>query len=218
MSIDPTRRAARKIHGADASTAWPAVVRTTGTVTAVAADGTVTVTIRANPNPIAGVETDSNYVGAVGDNVHIELVDGIARVTGKTGSSPAAFGGARAATVATSETRATNTYGDLATVGPFVTVTVGSSGMVEVGVGAKLAPASGSDGAVMSYAFSGAATIAASDAWCVSLDQVSGTVTAGRTYLHGPLTPGTYTITAKYRSTAGAAAGFSNRHLWAQPR
>lgn len=215
--INEERLLARRLLGREDNTEFPEVVRTTGTISQINDDGTVSVKIRGSDTAVPNVERDANYLPSAGDNVHIEISDGHTRVTGKSGNSPTVFAGAQSSTISTSETRATNTYGDLATIGPYVTVVVGSSGMLLVGISSKLTPASGSDGAVMSFLVTGANSLAASDAWCVALDQVSGSVSAGRQTLLTGLTPGSTSVVAQYRSTNGAAAAFANRALWALP-
>lgn len=109
--------------------------------------------------------------------------------------------------VAASENRTTTTYGDLATVGPTVTVNVGESGCVLV----ALATALGNGGgyAQMSFAASGANTVAASDTRAIA---VTGTTQRiGSTFLLTGLLPGITTITAKYNATAGTANFFDRR-------
>lgn len=188
-----------------------------GVVSSVQSDGTATVTIGGDPEPVAGVASDSNYIPVAGQTVWVEVSDTEATIVRKNGTSPSVFAGARSAAVDTSETTTSTSYTDLATVGPAVTVTVGDSGMVLVSVGAEMTPASSSDGAFMSFAISGANTAAAVTATAVKVRDVSGTLAYSRDSLLTGLTAGSTTFTGKYKSTNGGTTTFLNRRIWAIP-
>jgi hypothetical protein len=71
--------------------------------------------------------------------------------------------------------------------------------------------------AAMSYAISGATTVAASTAWALS---ISSAVAAGNPFMGASrfnlvtgLTAGSNTFTAKYQSDSGGTANFSNRTI-----
>lgn len=108
----------------------------------------------------------SNYKPTVGDTCWV-LVNGPDLLAmdrdGKFGA--AAWAGMGSAFIATQETRASGTYGDLATVGPVVAGTIPASGRLLVCVSADVASplSTGYDDAWMSFAVTGASTIAASD-------------------------------------------------------
>jgi hypothetical protein len=106
---------------------------------------------------------------------------------------------AAAATVATSQTGAGTAYGDLATVGPAVTVTTGAKALVIVKCGYFN---SGGNQTFMSFAVSGATTLAAADARAISIQSASQHHW-GAAFLLTALTPGSNTFTAKYRVAAG---------------
>lgn len=106
--------------------------------------------------------------------------------------------------VAASENRTSATYGDLTTVGPSVTVNVGESGCVLVALSAALG--NGSGYAQMSFAVSGANTVAASDTRAIALTGTTQRI--GSTFLLTGLLPGVVTITAKYNASAGTANFF----------
>lgn len=151
---------------------------------------------------------------ATGDdtNIDIELVP---KGSGRVINNGA--GVAAGQDIATDQGTTSATYTDLATVGPSVTVTVGTSGILLVGVGCSTNNnAQGED--YMSYAFSGANTLAASDANAFeAVSFVGGAKNSGsRTILHTGLTPGSTVITAKYRRNT-STGNFSNRHLFAIP-
>jgi hypothetical protein len=109
--------------------------------------------------------------------------------------------------VSASETTTSTTYADLATVGPAATVTVGPSGRVLVILSAHLSGSAAADGVFMSYAISGATTVAAGDD--VALHVVTQAATNGIKFayihLNTGLAAGPTTWTAKYRITADTA-------------
>jgi hypothetical protein len=119
-------------------------------------------------------------------------------------------------TVATSQTRTSSTYGDLATTGPTVTVTTGEAAMVFFNCDVRHSTTSAAS--YFSVAVSGATAIAASDDWAGQCDGV----TAGNANRAGsfkyfgpndnPLTAGSNTFTMKYRTTASTAT-FVDRHM-----
>lgn len=116
-----------------------------------------------------------------------------------------------------SGTTTSTTYADLdapANVGPSVTVETGPSALVIV---SGQFQNSGTGSARMSYAVSGATTIAAADNRGVGAFGVAGlNITAGTTALHFgglSLTPGSNTFTTKYRVSSGTGTFTSRRIL-----
>lgn len=113
--------------------------------------------------------------------------------------------------VVTLESTASTTYTNLTTVGPSVTLTTGTSVLVDVCCG--MFNAGASDGGAMSYAVTGATTLAASDG--NALESVLGggsqLMQASFTYLQTGLTAGSNTFTAKYHAINGGTANFTNR-------
>ena len=120
------------------------------------------------------------------------------------------------ATVATSQTTTSGSYTDLATSGPAVTVTTGTKALVIVSCKINV----GQEGtAFMSYAVSGATTVAGSDA--VALQKQNDTTTSVEDFIRASsaslvtLTAGSNTFTAKYRSGSGAkTATFASREIF----
>jgi hypothetical protein len=113
--------------------------------------------------------------------------------------------------VATSQTTASTSYVDLATVGPAVTLVTGTKALVIIT--ASLSNAAIAGASVIAYAVSGATTIAATDN--STLFFTSGT--AGQAESVScvqpvALTPGSNTFTLKYRVTASTGT-FSLRSL-----
>lgn len=123
------------------------------------------------------------------------------------------------ATVATSETRANATYGDLTTVGPTVSgLTTGTFALVIVA--AQMSNNTNAGVAAMSVAVSGATTVAASDANS-ALSQVPTAANDFRRFsavIPVTLTAGSNTFTAKYRSGGVDTASFKDRTLIVLPQ
>jgi hypothetical protein len=116
--------------------------------------------------------------------------------------------------VAASENRALTTYGDLATVGPAVTLVTGAQVKVSLSVWAGNSTIA--NGAFMSVAVSGATTQAARDIEAVGIAigaAANDTKKAGHTVPMTGLTPGTNTFTCKYRAVTGGTATFLERFI-----
>jgi len=116
------------------------------------------------------------------------------------------------AIVATSQTTTSTTYTDLATSGPAVTLTTGTSALVILT--GRLSIASVNQAALMSFAVSGATTTAAADTSCIYVDSrgaADQTVQCTAIY-QVTLTAGSNTFTAKYRTTTGTGT-FVNRGI-----
>ena len=123
--------------------------------------------------------------------------------------------------LSTSQTTASTSYTDLATAGPAVSVVTGTSAIVIVGalIGANTA-AAGAPSNKMSWACSGATTVAASDLWATGVVQ-TGTgagpsVYSSRWHLATGLNPGTNTFTTKYAVSSGTGT-FALRAIQALP-
>jgi hypothetical protein len=106
--------------------------------------------------------------------------------------------GAASARVDTSQTTASTSYTDLATTGPAVTVTISNNGRALVCLGALIANSSSPQGTYMSFAVSGATTVAANDN---AAAENSSSVFNRSSYqmLVTGLTAGSNTFTAKYK-------------------
>lgn len=132
-----------------------------------------------------------------------------------TGAAWANYGpSADGAEVLTQETTTSTSYTDLTTAGPAATVTIGSSGRLFIQVGGWLEN-SGLDGiSYMSFALSGANTLAAADARSVFYRAYAG-VRQGQ-YANGfmieGLAAGSTVCTAKHRVDAGTGT-FINRRI-----
>lgn len=174
----------------------------------------------------------SNYKPTVGDTAWA-LINGPDILAldrdGKFGS--AAWAGMGVAYIATEETRANSAYGDLATVGPTVNSTIPASGRILICVSADVqSPVStGYDDAWMSFAISGAYTLAASDVnalMCItysSSNYNSGVGGGGTNHSHsfsgsgsGSNSGGTVFITIS-GSTGGATGDSSHSHFISPP-
>lgn len=119
------------------------------------------------------------------------------------------------ATVATSQTTTSiATYGDLATVGPAVTVTTGATALVIFG--AQIENSTGAGGGLMSFAVSNATTIAApatANALRFMASNADERNAASRVNWLTTLNPGSNTFTCKYTTPTGGTAAFSGRDI-----
>lgn len=120
--------------------------------------------------------------------------------------------------VATDESTASGGYGALATAGPAVTVTIGSTGLALVSLYAQAYSTTVGAGVHMSVVVSGATTLAASDGWAVKFMSPSAAEgpAYGATILFSGLTAGSNTFTCQYRGGVGTAH-FLNRRLGVTP-
>lgn len=118
--------------------------------------------------------------------------------------------------VATSQSTSSTSYTDLATVHS-VAVTVGANGILLVSIASLIYYSAGTPDTYMSFALSGANTLAASDARSISNKSANG-ITVGASFLLTGLAAGATTVTAKHKVNAGASTGvFLNRNLFAIP-
>lgn len=117
-----------------------------------------------------------------------------------------------AANITTTETTASVTYADLTTVGPSVSVTTGVSAIVWLS--AIISKTTTGNTGVLSFAVSGATTVAAADAnACYAISAVAnGNSAISRVVKIQGLTPGVNTFTAKYRVDGGTFS-FQNRSI-----
>ncbi|HEY1555001.1 MAG TPA: hypothetical protein VGF94_09235 [Kofleriaceae bacterium] len=113
-----------------------------------------------------------------------------------------------------SSTTNSNVYTDLgAGAGPLATATIPASGMALVTVTARISSLNSGNLACMSFAGAGATAV---DSQALCYDG-GDTVQFSATYLASGLTPGSQTITAKYRTTGGHNATFANRAITVVP-
>lgn len=121
------------------------------------------------------------------------------------------------ASVGTSQTTASGTYTDLATVGPAVTVTTGTRALVIIT--ARLTCDTNSI-PLMAYEVTGASSISPNDSLSIRINTVgaNGQV-ANVTGIFDvvTLTPGSNVFTAKYRSVSSTNVTFSDRQLYVIP-
>ena len=126
--------------------------------------------------------------------------------------------GPAGAYVVTSETTTSSTYTDLVTTTDQVTVNIGSSGMVIVFLSATISNNTVADAAFMSFAVSGANTVAATDDFSLLTTEASSAQQgAGVPFLLTGLTAGATTFKAKYRVAGGGTGQFIRRRIAAIP-
>ena len=125
--------------------------------------------------------------------------------------------GPASAFVATSESTFSTAYGDLPTTTDQVTVNVGPSGIVILGIYAASSQGANVQG-LASFAASGANTMAASDTYAVGANTTAAlNLSAGAQHLLTGLAPGATTFKLKYRASTGTGATFFNRRISAVP-
>lgn len=160
-----------------------------------------------------GVVLAADFNQYVRDNLLATEAAAAANVGGffvSTGSNAVTERVFTTATVDTNETTTSTTYTDLATVGPAVTVTTGTKALVISGgrIGANTNTA-GAPSTKMSWAVSGATTVAASDNWAAGAVHASTDATRSEVYytsrwwLIETLNAGSNTFTAKYAVSSG---------------
>lgn len=125
------------------------------------------------------------------------------------------FSALNVATVATSQGVTSATYTDLATVGPQVTVTTGTSVLVIISCG--MTQGAGADtnwGINASFDVTGASSVAASDANCLSLMNSGSPLRyASRVVRLTGLTAGSNTFTMKYKRINQGTGTFADRTI-----
>ena len=163
--------------------------------------------------------TAAQWNASVRDNLALTPA-GLATTSSQLWVSTAANAGAMrtpaAASVVTAQTTNTiATYGDLTTVGPTVTATTGTACINSIYCSSSNSSAAAT---LMSFAVSGASTIAAADTWSIRVNIAAGlAMSMGMTYFTSGLTSGSNTFTAKYTTASGGTGSWSNRHLIAFP-
>jgi hypothetical protein len=190
------------------------------------ATATCSVRLGGNPQAVPLVKYLSNYKATVGDTC-VVLVNGTDMYAldrdGTFGS--AVFAGYTVQFVQAQESRSSATYGDLATVGPFVSMNVPASGSILLGIAAHIQKNNTTNGeCLMTTAASGANTWAAGATWptagigeLISSGGAAPTVACGSVNMITGLNPGLTTITVKYISTNAGSAVFDSRLLWCIP-
>lgn len=127
--------------------------------------------------------------------------------------------GAAAGYVATQESTTSTSYTDLTTPGPSVTVTVGANGLLAVFLGGQLNNNTTNNPANMTFAASGANTIAAADLYSVYILPYTGNAGSkqGEAFLLTGLAAGSTTLTCKYKCGIGGTSLFTYRRIAAIP-
>jgi len=166
---------------------------------------------------IAATAADTVDRLAVGANNTVLTADSSAATGLKWATPASAIPANSSATVATSQNTTSTSYTDLATAGPAVTVTTGTKALVIVTSSINSSDTASSG--FMSYAVSGATTIAASDSVATALRQAEnydGTTILNRSSAASvpTLTAGSNTFTAKYRVAPGGTQTFQDRSIF----
>lgn len=122
--------------------------------------------------------------------------------------------------VATFQSTTSTSYTDLATVGPAVTVTIGSTGKALLAMHSAISNSASPVASYFGFAISGATTVAASDTTAIAFTSAVNFagIRTGTTLLVTSLNPGTTTGTAKFRQDPSAGgANFTDRRLAITP-
>jgi hypothetical protein len=166
---------------------------------------------------IAATAADTVARVAVGTNGQVLTADSAETAGVKWATpTPSAITAVASDTVLTAQTTTSTAYTDLATAGPAVTLTTGTSAIVTIS--AILGQGADSGQTINAgVAVSGASTIAASNDYSLFLNgddftSSSGNVSISTTFKVTGLTPGSNTFTMKYR-TSSSTARFENRHI-----
>ena len=140
----------------------------------------------------------SGYVELAAPAVAGSVVMTLPATTGTVAVQGEAYGRSGTATVATSQTTTSTSYTDLATAGPAVTVTTGTKALV---IFSAYSYNSSNASNSMSFAVSGATTIAATDNYKTTFDSTVATFGQQQTQgiLLTGLTAGSNTFTLKYK-------------------
>lgn len=118
--------------------------------------------------------------------------------------------------ITTEESKTGTSYGDLATVGPAVTMVTGTSVTLEFGYYAFYASGSVLGSALTSFAISGATTLAAADAngFTITTPPVATyRSSASRAINYSSVTAGLNTFTLKYRCDPAGTFSWGGRYL-----
>lgn len=167
--------------------------------------------------------TPSNGVTVGGVNLKSGVINTASAVTTASIAAAAVTAsklatGATAALIATSENTASTSYVDLATVGPSVTVTIGSNGLALVTVGCIASNNTIQKALFMGFVVSGANTLAASNpnALYQQTTIAGGSFSGSKVILLSGLNAGSTTFKAQYAVEAGTGT-FSSRQIAVVP-
>lgn len=117
------------------------------------------------------------------------------------------------ASVLTGETTASTTYADLATSGPSVTITTGTTATVIISV--QMANNTANNGCATGVAISGATTRAADDVTRLAhkSDSANSYLQGSAVYSFTGLTAGSNTFKLRYKVITGGTGTFENRQI-----
>ncbi|HEY5986437.1 MAG TPA: hypothetical protein VIV12_08685 [Streptosporangiaceae bacterium] len=113
--------------------------------------------------------------------------------------------------ITTSQTTTSTSFTDLTTVGPELTVTTATRALVVVT--AQCSNDTSTNSCRMSWAASGATTLAANDNRCLMLSGTGDTIAGSFVTMYTSFTAGSNVITAKYRVSGGTGTWLNRRLL-----
>lgn len=154
----------------------------------------------------------NQYVRDNLNSVCTALATAASQIPVSTGANAIAMRTPATNSVATSQSTASLTYTDLATVGPAITATTGTIAIIHISAG--IANNVANSLTACSVTVSGASSVAASDAWAAYLDgnAANNFSRVGVLHTFTGLTAGSNTFTMKYK--VGSNTGtFQNREI-----
>jgi hypothetical protein len=169
---------------------------------------------------IGSVFTAAQYNANVRDDMlqtAPALVSGAGQILVSTAANALAARTPTNGFIATTQTTTSLSATDLATVGPVVTVTTGIAAIV--GISAFMNNNTAGDGPQISWAVSGASTIApgVNGTAIFVVTSASFNMTLGGVFLQTGLTAGSNIFTMKYNAAGGGTASFGSRNLFVVP-
>jgi len=155
----------------------------------------------------------SGYVELAAPAVAGSVVMTLPATTGTVAVQGEAYGRSATATVATAQGTTSGPYVDLATVGPSVTVTTGTKALVILTT--VLSNTSAGSYSAMSFAVSGATTVAAAEQFSLYFQSATANneMQGSWALIITGLTAGSNTFTAKYARITAGTANFTNRRI-----
>lgn len=166
------------------------------------------------PSVSSTASVSSPYTGQI---VFVTTGNLFMRFTGAIWTPQSTFTHSGSSTISTADTTTSTTYGDLANLGPTVTLTsVGTSALVIFGCKVFRTSGSGALDQAMSVEVSGATSVSASDAFAFiqGTSDNTGFGRRGISFALLTITPGSNTYRAKYKCSAAVSGTFQDRRMW----
>jgi len=154
----------------------------------------------------------SFYLPAQYDDASITITSGVLAATGG-----GLTGGAQTADVTNNDSTASLTYVDLTNVGPTITMTPGTSGLVLVVMRATVKSNTNADGGLFSLAVDGGTPVDADSGGIAACSNSTEQLVCQATKLVTGLSVASHTFKMQYRAVTGGTANFLNRRMICVP-